>query len=271
MSENKEQRIIVLVSFNESDKGLILNGIKMASIFRKELCLVYNYPKKRKTEKEKFRDELIEYTNPIRNEIPGIKISTLLISESKADLPEKLADEFEAILIIVPASKFSMHSKSLSESAIPFLFVNENRDSVPEYSKLILPMDLRKEASEGALWGSYFGRFNTSEVIIVAANDKGKDAQKQVTKNVVLSKKLFQKFEVRHKIFKGVKSSLGNSFEALDLALKTKCDLIVILGSSTITPLDLLIGLPERKILKRAGELPVLMINPRRDNYMLCD
>lgn len=271
MSKNKEQKIIVLVSFNELDKGLILNGIKMASIFRKELCLVYNYPKKRKKEKEKFRIELIEYTKPIRNEIPGIKISTLLLSENKADLPEKLADEFEAILIIVPSSQFSSHSKSLSESAIPFLFVNETQNSVPEYKNLILPMDLRKGASEGALWGSYFGRFNTSEIVVVAANDKGKDAQQQVTKNVVLSKRLFQKFKVKHKIFKGAKSSLGNSFEALDLALKTKCDLILILGSSTITLLDLLIGLPEKKIIKRAGELPVLMINPRRDNYMLCD
>ena len=96
MSENKEQKIVVLVSLNQLDKGLILNGIKLASIFRKELCLVYNYPKKRKKEKEKFRAELVEYTNPIRNEIPGIQISTLLLSESKADLPEKLADEFEA-------------------------------------------------------------------------------------------------------------------------------------------------------------------------------
>lgn len=271
MSENKEQKIIVLISFKPSDKELILNGIKMASIFRKELCLVYNYPKKRKKEKEKFRAELLEYIKPIKNEIPGIQISTLLLSEKKTELPEKLADEFEAILVVVPSSQFSMHSKSLSESAIPFLFVNETRDSVPEYKNLILPMDLRKEASESALWGSYFGRFNTSEIIVVAANDNGKDAQQQVAKNVVLSKKLFQKFEVKHKIFKGVRSSLGNSFEALDLAQKSSCDLLIVLGSSTITPLDLLVGLPERKILKRAGNLPVLMINPRRDNYMLCD
>jgi hypothetical protein len=82
---------------------------------------------------------------------------------------------------------------------------------------------------------------------------------------------LFQKFKIEHKIYKGAKSSLQNAFEALDLALTSDCDLLVILGSSVITPLDRLIGLPEKKIIKKAGNLPVLLINPRKDNYILCD
>lgn len=89
--------------------------------------------------------------------------------------------------------------------------------------------------------------------------------------NVALSRKLFQKFKIEHKIFRGTKSSLQNSFEALDLALSSKSDLLIILGSSVITPLDWLIGLPEKKIIKRAENLPVLVINPQKDNYILCD
>lgn len=271
MSEKKDQKIIVSLSLNPSDKSLILNGITISSIFQKELCLLFNYSKKEKKEYEKFKTILDEYTIPIKNELKGIKISTLLLSESKGDLSEKLADDFEAILVIVPAKEFSIYSKSLAESPIPFLFINTDRKSVPEYSNLILPIDLRKQSSESALWGSYFGRFNQSKLVVVAANDKSKDAQQQVTKNVVLSKKLFQKFEINHKIFKGTKSSLGNSFEALNLAHSSKSDLIILLGSSTITPLDLLLGLPEKKLINKAGDLPVLLINPRRDNYMLCD
>jgi hypothetical protein len=44
----------------------------------------------------------------------------------------------------------------------------------------------------------------------------------------------------------------------------------VILGSSTITLLDIIIGLPEKKIITKAGNLPVLLINSKRDNYLLC-
>ncbi|MEN8117041.1 MAG: hypothetical protein ABFS16_08690, partial [Bacteroidota bacterium] len=79
------------------------------------------------------------------------------------------------------------------------------------------------------------------------------------------------KFNIRHKVFKGTKSSFRNSFEALELALSSNSNLLILLGSSTITPIDLLVGLPERKIIKLAGKLPVLVVNPRRDNYLLCE
>ena len=271
MAEVKHQKIVVLLSLNLTDKNLILNGIRIATIFRKELCLCYNYSKKEKHKKDEFRDQLTAYLIPVKNELPGLPISTLLLSESLTDLPEKLADNYEGILVISGTSEFSKYAKSIAESSIPFLFVNEKEEQLSEFKKLILPIDLRKENSDSALWCSYFGRFNSAGIIVVAANDKGKDEQKQVSVNVALSKKLFQKLKIEHKIFRGTKSSLNNSFEALDLALSSQSDLLVILGSSVITPLDLLIGLPEKKILKRAGSLPVLVINTRKDNYILCD
>jgi len=271
MPEKKDQKIIVLMTLTPSDKTLITNGIKISSIFKKELCLVYNCKKKEKKQHLKYKALLNEVVPPIKKELPGIKISTLLLFDSKITLTNKLADDYEAIFIIARASDFSKHSSSLAESVIPFLFINENRETVPEFKKLILPIDMRKQASESALWGSYFGRFNKSELVLIAANDKGKEEEEQIAKSVVLSKKLFKKFNISHKVFKGSKGSFRNSFEALEYANSSDCDLLVILGSSTITPLDLLIGIPERKIINKAGNLPVLVINPRRDNYMLCD
>ena len=271
MPEKKDQKIIVLLSLEESDKPLILNGIKISTIFRKELCLVYNGKKKDKKNLQIFKAKLYDYVQTINVELPGIKLSTLLLWESKTELPGKLADDYEAIFVIAKASEYSKYSSAVSESVIPFLFINENYATVPEYKKLILPVDMRKQSSESALWGSYFGRFNNSELILIAANDKGKESEQEVTRSVILSKKLFNKFKINHKVFKGTKSSLRNAFEALEYAQSSRCDLLVILGSSTITPIDLLIGLPERKIIKKAGDLPVLVINPRRDNYILCD
>ena len=271
MTEVKQQKIIVLLSLTPSDKNLILNGIKIATIFRKELCLCYNYSKREKQEKDILKEQLTAYLIPVKNELPGLRISTLLLSENLTNLPEKLADDYEAIIVISGTSEFSKYAKSVAESSIPFLFVDEKEEHLSEYKKLILPIDLRNENKESALWSSYFGRFNSSVIILIAANDKGKDEQKQVSVNVALCKKLFQKFKIVHKVFRGAKSSLKNSFEALELAQSSKSDLLVILGSSVITPLDLLIGLPEKKIIKRAGSLPVLVINPRKDNYILCD
>lgn len=266
-----QQKIVVLISFSSDDKTLILNGLKIASIFNKELCLVYNYSAREKKKYKELKQNLQKYIIPIKNESINLNVSTLLISEKKTYLPEKLSDDLDAILILVSASKFSKFSTALAESPIAFLFINTNETNVNEYRKLILPVDFRKESSEIALWASYFGRYNQSIAVVVAANDKGKEEQKQVTKNVLLSKRLFQKFDIKHKIYKGTKSSWRNAFEALELAQTSKSDMLILLGSSAITPLDRIIGLPERKLIEKAGSLPVLVINPRRDNYILCD
>lgn len=271
MKNAKDQKIVVLLSLQESDKNLILNGIRVASIFRKELCLLYNHSKMEKSNLEILESKLTQYTIPIMNELSGLKVTTLLISEKLAFLPEKLADDYEAILMIANASTYKKYANALTESSIPFLFINEKNGNISTFKRLILPIDFRSENSDSALWSSYFGRFNQAGIVVVAASDKNKDEQQQVKKNVFLTKKLFVKFKLEHKILKGEKSSFRNAFEALELAQNSKSDLLIILGSSSITPLDRMIGLPERKIIENAGDLPVLIVNPRRDNYILCD
>jgi hypothetical protein len=271
MTQKKNQKIVVLLSLTSFDKILILNGIKIASIFQKELCLCYNYSKKQKKNHPLFKTRLAGYTNPLKNEIPALEVSTLLLSERVKNLPEKLSDNWEAIFLIAGKFEFKKYSHAVTESPVPFLFVDTQQETVPEYKRLVLPVDLRKENSDSALWSSYFGRFNQTLIVVVAANDKNRENIKQVTRNVFLTKKLFQKFQLQHKIFKGQKNSLAIANEALKLALASDFDFISVLGSSTITPLDLLVGLPEKKIVRNSGKLPVLIINPRRDNYILCD
>jgi hypothetical protein len=270
MSEKKEQKIVVFTTFTPADRNLILNGIKLASVFKKELCLVYLLNRSEVKNSDSIKHKLYEYTIPLKKEIPALNTSVLLLKKNMHEVPDILADDYEAILLIADAEKFKKFSKAVTESPVPFLFINSEAPS-SAFKNIVLPVDLRKENSDSALWSSWFGRFNQSEIIAIAANEKHKESQKQIARNVTLAKKLFLKFNVNHKIFKGQKSSLQNSFEALDFALSEKADLMILLGSTVITPLDWLIGLPERKIIRNAGNLPVLLVNPRRDNYILCD
>lgn len=271
MASVKQQKIVVFISFSPNDVNLISYGARLARIFKKELCLVANLRKNSKNQFDSAERKLQEYIVPSTNKFAGLHVSGMAMRERKGNLPQRLADEFEAIILVAAAGEFSKYSKPLTESPIPFLFVDAKNSAISDFKKLVLPIDLRAENSETALWSSYFGRFNHAAIVAVAANDKGKEEQKQVTKNVVMTKRIYKKFNIAHKIFKGNKSSLRNSFEALGLANASKSDLLLLLGSSTITPLDKLIGLPERKIVKQAGNLPVLVVNPRKDNYILCD
>lgn len=270
MSEKKEQKIIVFTTFTTADKTLILNGIKLASVFKKELCLVYQTNNRKTINSEKIKQRLMAFTVPLKQEIPTLKTSVLILKANLREAPEILADDHEAILLVADSTRFKTYSKAVTESPVPFLFVHSN-GPVSMFKNIVLPIDLRKEISDSTLWSSWFGRFNQAHVIAIAANDKNRESQTQVARNVDFAKKLFLKLNVSHKLYKGRRSSLQNSFEALDFAQSENADLLILLGSSVITPLDWLIGLPERKIIRNAGSLPVLLVNPRRDNYILCD
>lgn len=270
MDQKKDQKIVVVTTLENTDNKLILNGIKIAGIFRKELCLLYRLNKKENKNRPALEKRLQEYLTPLKKEFPHLKTSLLVLEEKLNDLPELLADEHEAIMIVANALSYKKYATAGSRSPIPFLFVSPEAP-LSSFQKIILPIDLRKENSDTALWCSWFGRFAKSEITAVAANEKSRDSQRLVMQNVALTKKLFLKTGVIHKIYKGKKSSFRNSFEAMDLALNTDTDLLVLLGSSVITPLDYLLGLPERKIIDKAQNLPVLLVNPRRDNYILCD
>lgn len=270
MNETKEQKIAVLTTLTSSDKTLILNGIKIAAIFRKELCLVFHCKKKDPKNRAIFKQKSDEYLVTAKKELPALKSSKLIITGPVAEIPELLADDFETILLVADAENYSHLATAVTESPVPFLFI-DTENKLSDFKKIVQPLDLRKENTDSSLWCSWFGRFNGSEIISVAANDRDKDDLKQVAQNVLLAKKLFNKFSITHKVYKGRKSSLGNSFEALDLAKSSGSDLFVVLGSSVITPLDRLIGLPEKKIIRQAKGLPVLLVNPRRENYILCD
>jgi len=268
MTKNQEQKIVVLTLLDKGDNVLIQHGIKIAFLFKKELCLVYNSPSKKTQGNAK--EKLTAYALKVKQEIPGLTVSSLLLSEQKTELPDILAENHEGILIIANALYVKHYTGALGESPIPFLFVHPE-SKIMDYNRLVQPVDLRKENSDSALWCSYFGRFNRAEIVVIAANDNSKEGKNNVARNIVLTQKLYHKFKIVHKIYKGTRSSFRIPFEAMEHALASDCNLFVMLGSSNITPLDYLIGLPERKIIDKAGKLPVLVINPRRDNYILCD
>ncbi len=271
MKDPKEQKVVVLTELLDSDINNILHGIKIAGIFQKELCLFHCLGRDNKSNFLRADDALLGYKNILNKDVPSLQVSTLILDGELEKLMDELTDDHEAILMVVSAKTYKKHAKAVRESSIPFLFINNQSPNISSYKKVIAPIDLRRENSDVSLWCSYFGRFNQSEITAIAATDRDKDNVRSITKNVLSLKKLLEKFQISHKIFKGDKSSLGVQYEALDYALDMKSDVYITLGSSLITPIDKLIGLPEAKILKRAGEIPVLIINPRKDMYILCD
>jgi nucleotide-binding universal stress UspA family protein len=269
MTKPEIQKIAVYLSLNEYDTNLMMAGIRLATVFQKELRLLHVSDKNENP--GKAESELARYAEKIRGSLPDLAISTSAIKHPGNSFARVLSDEMEAIVLVAGASRFKELAKPLRKSPIPFLFIHEKETFDSAFRKVIVPVDMRQQNKDSLLWSVFFGRNNHSEIIAIGANDRNKEGRKNVAAHLHSLKKLLIKSDVPHKIYRGERGSLSIQREALETAGRLQADLMILLGSSFVTWLDLLIGLPEEKIIKAAGNLPVLVVNPRRETYLVCD
>jgi hypothetical protein len=269
MTKPELQKIVIYLSLNKTDTNLMMAGIKLAVTFQKELRLLYLCGSN--GIQEKAEAEMARYSDTISKNVPGLHVTCAVLKHPGRHFARILADEMEAIVLVAGFSRFKELAKPLRSSPIPFLFVNENEPFTSSFRKVIVPVDMRRQNKDSLLWSVFFGRNNNSEIIAIGANDRSKESQKAVAGHLHSLKKLLTKSNVTHSIYKGSRGSLSIQREVLETSGQLSADLMILLGSSFVTWLDLLIGLPEEKIIRQAGNLPVLVVNPRRETYLVCD
>lgn len=270
MGNLSNQKITVLCDFTESMNGLILHGMQLAGFLEKELCLFALL--ERETEsKEILRGQLSELAHTVKKQLTHLQVSTLVLQGRLEDQVERLVDRYDSVVLIVNKTNLSEKLKALHESTIPFLFVDGKTSDRISYRKVLLPVDIRKEMKETSLWASYFARFNRSEIVVLSARERKREYQQLLKKNLVFIGHFLKQLKLEFILDEGRGNSWKIPFEGLRQALSGATDVLIILGSKNITPLDLLIGLPEKKIIRKAETLPVLCINPAKDMNILCD
>ncbi len=263
------QKIVLYLSDPGAAASLIEQGIRLAAIFNKEICLFYHARKKEHG--LEIDGQLVRYRETIHVRFPDLPVSLLVGSYRKDRMARILADEQEAVLVLAESHDFRTLSAALLESPIPFLFISASVTSRSSYRKIVFPVDLRLRNSEAMKWILYFGKFNHSEIIVIGANDRDSSNRRQVHQNLAILKKMLLKYDIAHRFVKGTRNSLGIYRESLYAAREIQADMLVLLGSPVLTLPDLLLGQPEAKMVREAGDLPVLIVNPRREAYLVCE
>ena len=269
MANISEQKIVVMCDFSERMREVVVHGVRLADILKKELCLTAVW--KNREQKILLQEKLIATTQTIKKIAPELLISSLLIKNSLYENMEKLAWDYDAILIVLHQADINSGLKAFRESNIAFLFVKGDIPEFLTYKNVLVPIDFRKASKETSIWASYFGRFNQSLVHLIYARETNKDQKGQLMKNLFFFKKFLSSQNVAHQLIAGKSSSWGICNETIDSAKQLKGDVMVFAGSTYISLFDLLIGLPEKRIIKKACNLPVLIINPRKEICVLCD
>jgi hypothetical protein len=159
----------------------------------------------------------------------------------------------------------------LKDSSIAFLFVQGISPDFLAYKNVLVPLDYRKATKDTALWASFLGRLNKALVQIVYAHEKDMEQANLIIKNLNFFKRFLSNLKVKHQAVEGKTSSWGIFSETLKSAGQLGGDVMIIAGSASISLLDIIIGLPEKKVISKSGDLPILIINPRREICMVCD
>ena len=194
-------------------------------------------------------------------------------------------------LIVQPSSKFDL-SNFCEEQEVSFLFIqlsDSKSKTIRQYlnacrplripyvlfknsfidfdlSKVLVPVCFLEEEVEKAQFASALGRFCSSEILILQANDYGSKA----IQNTERIKELLDKFSLIYSIQKANQDSFSIDKESVGLAENMKFGLILLTASREYGLDDLIFGAKELHRVKES-KTPIMLINPRADLYALCD
>lgn len=269
MSNLSEHKVVVVCDFSERMNDVILHGVRMADILKKELCLLGLW--RNKSHKIEIQEKISQTIRSIQINIPNMQISSLLLPKSLRNNMVKLVEDYNAVLVVMHQTELKSGLRAFRESRIAFLFVNGNSPHYLNYKNVFVPVDCRKASKETALWASYLGRLNQSMIHLVYARETDSEQLGQLNKNLNSIQKFLSSLNVRHQFISGKTTSWGICKETLTNAQTWNGDVLVFAGSTYISLIDLIIGLPEKKMIRMAGDLPILIINPRKDTCIICD
>ena len=185
---------------------------------------------------------------------------------SAENLSKTLEEKDAALLLIELTNKknIQQYLNLCRNLRIPYLFLQPNTKY--NLSKISLPVTFLVEDKEKAPFASALGRFCNSQIIIYKPKDYGSKAQETINQ----CKTLFDSFSLNYIEKQGKKGSFGVEKEAVLNAKTDGCSLVIISASREYGLDDIIFGSKEKKILQLA-KVPVLLINPRADLYVLCD
>lgn len=208
--------------------------------------------------------------NKVLIEVGAFEILTK--SKAKNSPLDLLLNEHDPVLIVFEYTTRSRREvqnikrflNAFRELRIPYIGVNGNLESISPPQKIIVPVGFLPEEKEKAPWSNSFIKFCNSKVTLLSPKDRGMRARR----NVDFIKKVIESQNNSCTIVRGKKNSFKIEFEALK-SFADSFDMIIISASRAYGLDDVFLGPKEFHVLKSAT-IPVMLINPRDDIYVLC-
>lgn len=281
MSENKEKKDQFVIAYlNNLDfaETCIEHSVQIAKILNKGLILLHIYdPLLTKVGVDEAESKLKELNSQITETQLHSYIS--LKGEVK-EVIGKLGQLLNAVVIVSSINTEETNKnkadnpitllKNMETSRVAYMICNQKR-SIVDYSKVLLPLNNARESKEKTLWASYFARFFQSEITLFYRTYKDSLYQKQLNLNLAFARKMLGQFNIIPSNHKSEDRKKLLDLQALDYADKENYGVIICQTTKDKSLFDRIKGLEEEKVLKNLKDKPILFLNPRDDLFVLCE
>jgi hypothetical protein len=281
MSENKEKKDQFVIAYlNNLDfaETCIEHSVQIAKILNKGLILLHIYdPLLTEVGVDEAESKLKELNSQITETQMHSYIS--LKGETK-EVISKLGQLLNAVVIVSSINTEETNKnkadnpitllKNMETSRVAYMICNQKR-SIVDYSKVLLPLNNARESKEKTLWASYFARFFQSEITLFYRTYKDSLYQKQLNLNLAFARKMLGQFNIIPSNHKSEDRKKLLDLQALDYADKENYGVIICQTTKDKSLFDRIKGLEEEKVLENLKDKPILFLNPRDDLFVLCE
>lgn len=266
MSTFKEH--IFIISSHEAfpEKGVDL-ALHLAKAYEKPLCFVSYLDKKIKANKTAITAAHQLWIEQLRNKCKeGLEEVVL---DKKEDF-HAFMEKAEASMVIFQLSEHVGYNKVQTflkisrELRVPYIFVKPYFAPV-KLEKVLVPVTFLIEDREKGPFSSSLGRYFGAELLMMPAKDYGSKAQQHT--NAICT--LLDKFKLKYQFIIAKKDSFKVELEATLRCEELGVGMVLISASREYGLDDIIFGPKELQSINEAS-VPIMLINPRADLYVLC-
>jgi hypothetical protein len=269
--ENGEQKIFVWCDFTQGIEEAILHGFLIASILKKELCLIHLLEVDDENLAQSYSNRLKKIVSELGLLSDPVIIRYLVVKQDLITTLVDLAELYECLALVAHKDIAPVLLPYLQFAAFPFLFVSAKTNIEPIYKNIVVPVGYMKKCKDLALWASYLGRHNSAQINLYVSDDgKGND-QITVKNNLFSIQRFYNKFNFPSQVIQSASPTWKLQKASLAYAFSETNALLIIAGSYHTTFLDSLLGLTELKVIRNSHDLSVMCVNSQLDFYSICN
>jgi len=264
--DQTKRTILVATDFTPVAGYAADHAQKFAKILNVTVTLLHIIKKEaERTDAEKIMEvQVYEYFNKY-----GKKPMLIIREGSIFSTIGEVASELSAELVVMGTHGIrglqhltgSWALKVIATSKVPFIVVQEPPKE-SKISKIVFPVDFKRENKEKIGWAYYIARLFNSKIYIFKSNYQDKGFVKETYKNLMFTEKFFNAKGIEYEIMiaEGKKSF---PTETIEYSQKIDADLMLIMTTKSINFTDYIIGASEQFIIANTAQIPVMCVNPR--------